>query len=87
MTFPFVQAELDVLRQSKETWDAYERGVEALVRVVQPLNQKEKTAKQGFTINDLLIQVGLPTERGGRHMLIPSVIAGAKNLQIPTLPR
>ncbi|KMU73247.1 hypothetical protein CISG_09980 [Coccidioides immitis RMSCC 3703] len=56
MKYPSVQSEIDQLRQTKQNWQAYDQGLEALFRTVQPFSSREKYANHARTIADLLIQ-------------------------------
>ncbi|EEP78643.1 predicted protein [Uncinocarpus reesii 1704] len=64
--YPLLQGEIDHLRQSKENWQAYDQGLEALLRAVQPFNLREKHANHARTISDLLIQ---PVQRLCKYQL------------------
>ncbi|WEW61555.1 hypothetical protein PRK78_007045 [Emydomyces testavorans] len=66
MKYPLVQNEIDRLRQSKQNWQAYDQGLEALFRTVQPFSSREKCANHARTISDLLIQ---PVQRLCKYQL------------------
>ncbi|TPX20393.1 hypothetical protein DIZ76_016281 [Coccidioides immitis] len=66
MKYPSVQSEIDQLRQTKQNWQAYDQGLEALFRTVQPFSSREKYANHARTIADLLIQ---PVQRLCKYQL------------------
>ncbi|KAI1910469.1 hypothetical protein LOZ65_006366 [Ophidiomyces ophidiicola] len=67
--YPLLQTEVEVFRHSKQNWQAYDQGLEALFRTVQPLSSREKYANHARTISDLLIQ---PVQRLCKYQLFLS---------------
>ena len=45
--------------RSIPTWEAFERGIEALMNSLLPKKHPEEGKKKGLTLEDLLIKVGI----------------------------
>ncbi|KAI5287028.1 hypothetical protein KEM52_001787, partial [Ascosphaera acerosa] len=68
VTFQIVQKELDALRKSMSPtqWQVFDHGIEALVRSVAPDERRLKNARQGFTLEDMLMK---PIQRVCKYQL------------------
>ncbi|KAI5304471.1 hypothetical protein KEM56_006462 [Ascosphaera pollenicola] len=68
VTFQMVKKELEIMRKSMSisNWQVFDHGIETLVKSVAPDDKRAENARQGFTLEDLLLK---PIQRVCKYQL------------------